>query len=524
MQWKRTVQSECRKLVAATRYWAVATTLGLAVVVGAAGAATAATDISLAPAPNQTITVAASATLNDWDVYGRATTAGRDTIVWKNIYQRLYEVNPDASISNQIAAARPAYVNRRTYLIKLKKGIRFSNGKELTSADVAYSINKVIAPETRTALSETLEIRQATAVDKYTIRLSFKTPTALFMTDLLRLNIVPEGFTDWEHPIGSGAYVLQSYTAGQGAVLVYNTKYSGPKPQVTRVNVRFIPDEGTRIQALQSGQIDLAYGLTTDQAKVVPKVAYAAQGGVEAFVRLDTTKPPWNDVRVRQAANYAVDKAKITKVLFGPAAVPSACQLMNTKTNAANPSLKGYPYNPVKARQLLAAAGKTKADLKFILESPSSFFPQDRNVVQTIAQYLNAVGFDTQVNFVPTATFAAHVPVVNHDGVGQDAVFFETGDNNVNMMPIWARIVWSRGFATSYVNPTFDKLYSEALTNLNDKKRQVLTDRLNKMVCDDAPFIFLYDRKGITGMSKRISYTPSYGFDWTLDYDRVRVG
>jgi peptide/nickel transport system substrate-binding protein len=496
---------------------------GVAVMALVASAAYASTGKSLAPAPNQSITVASYFDPEgNWEVWSKSTAAGRDTILWKNVYQRLYELNPDTSVTPQIAAGYPGYINRRTYVVKLRKGIRFSNGKELTSEDVVYSLNTIVAPATRTVITEALEIKEATAVDKYTVRITYRNPTALYLSALIRINIVPRGFTEWSRPIGSGAYVLESYTPGVRAVLTYNPRYSGPKPQVTRVTIKFIPDVGTRVQALQSGEVDLAYGLTADQAKVVPKVAYAPHGALEALIRLNTTKAPLNDVRVRQAMNYAVDKAKIAKVLFGPAAVPSKCQVMNPNTSGAHKSLKGYPYNPTKARQLLSAAGAVGVEV--VIDSPSSYFPQDRNVVQAVAQYLNAVGFNARVNFVSVPTFGARVPTPNNVGPGADGLFLENGDTNANILPIWARMIYSKGFASAYANPAWDRLFEQALRDLNDRSRQKRADNLSKLVCDDAAVLFLYDRRAIVGMSKRITYTPSYGQEWFLDYDRVKVG
>jgi peptide/nickel transport system substrate-binding protein len=474
---------------------------------------------------NQSIRVAANQDIIGWSPYANASNIGLWTLLWKSVYQRLYYVDLKGTFRPELAAGFPAYVNRRTYQIKLKRGIRFSNGRPFTAADAAYSINLNAAPSTATVLAETASVNRATVVDPYTLRVSFKTPTSLAMESIARISMVPDGYTTFLAPIGTGPYVLSSYRAGQGGTLDYNPLFSGPKPQVTHVTVVVIANEQTRIQSLQSGDVDLAYSLTNDQAKSVRNFQYGPVPVVNAFFRINTTKPPFNDVRVRQAANYAVDKKTIIKQLFGGSALLSQCQFTNPISPGGDPLLKDYAYNRATARQLLQQAGAVGAQVT--VTSPVGAFPQDQNITQAVVQYLNDAGFNARAVFLAAPVFAAAVAAGPSKswvgGGGGDMIYLESNNLANNAFVNDLRITVSTGFASTVNNATFDGLWKQATAENNAKKRTALAVRMRKLACDQGFFLYIHQRRSIVGLSPRLRYIPGFGADGWIDYQRIAV-
>lgn len=469
------------------------------------------------------ITVAANTDVVSWNMYnapGRADEA-RDLIAWKNIYERLYDFDPDGELTPQLADALPERVDPRTYRIPLKEGVEFSDGRPLTADDVVYSFQTALDPATKTTMTEILVVEGTKVLDPLTVEVTFKQPTAVYAQSLATLAIVPKGFTDWEHPIGTGPYVLKSYTAGQGAELALNENYHGPKPQITSASVKIIPDAGTRMQALKTGEVDLVYGISTDDVKSAPKVTYSSRASQSAFVRINFEPPPLDDVRVRQAMNYAVNKQEIVDSLFGEAATVSRCQLYDSATYGGDPSLEPYPYDPEKARQLLEDADAVGT--KVSMESTSGFFPQDRNVAQAITQQLEAVGFDMELKVIPTSLWLEHTVSKGKKGPGADMRWLTSGDVNSNMFRIWGSIATTESVAGTYENPEFDKLFSEALAAQDEETFKEKTAEANKMLCDEAVFLFIYDRKGITALSENVEYVPSFSFDSYIEFARIEV-
>lgn len=468
------------------------------------------------------VTFAVGTDVVSWNLYTAPGSGDqfRDAVTLINVYQRLYTLDPDAELQPELAAAMPERVDSRTYRIPLKEGVKFSDGSELTAEDVVYSYQTALDPATKTTLTQILVIEGAKVVDPHTVEVTFKEPTATYAQILTIVGIVPEGFTDWEQPIGSGPYVMTSYTPGEGAELAYNENYQGPKPQVTRASAKIITDPGTRMQALKTGEVDLAYGLSPDDTESAPNVAYAPRSLLSPFIRINFAPAPLDDVRVRQAMNYAVNKEEIVSSLFGEAASVSRCQLAEPSVLGGNPDLEPYPYDPDKARQLLEEAGAVGT--KLALETPTGYFAEDRNVSQIVAEQLNAAGFDIELKTLPNTLWLEHVVTEGKKGP-EDLRITPIGSVTGDMFRQWSLVATSDSIAGTYENPKFDKLYREALAAQDEATLTAKTAELNKMLCDDATFLFLYDSREIIGLSERAEYSPPFGYGYWIDLTRVKL-
>src|SRR5262245_31501149 len=218
--------------------------------------------------------------------------------------------------------------NSKLYTIKLKKGIEFSNGKTLTADDVLYSFQRIGTKAyglTGYAATATMDIKGMKKLDKYTVQLPLKSPDATVPQTLASytFNMVPVGYKGYPaKQVGTGAYVLKSFTPGQQSVHVRNKNYwrSG-QPYFDQVTVQDFNDSTAQVNALLGGQIDAMTDLPASQVKVLQgggmhALVSKTGGWLPLCMRIDT--PPFDDVRVRQAMRLIVDrKQMIEQVLSG---------------------------------------------------------------------------------------------------------------------------------------------------------------------------------------------------------------
>ena len=295
----------------------------------------------------------------------------------------------------------------RVWEFKLRRGVKFHNGDDFTAADVKYSYD--VYQSEKSARRYNLEaVTGVEQVDAYTIRLTTAAPAAGLLANLAALPIMPrdarealgeEGFS--RSPIGTGAYRLVEFARGQRLVLEANPTYWRGQVHPPKLTLRPIPDPATRAAELKAGGVQiitsppvaLLKDLQVGDTEVLP-----LKGSRLIIYPFNTTTRPFDDARVRQAVNYAVDRQAIitnllegyAEALHGPFATPWL---------GYNPSLRPYPYDPARARQLLADAGYPNG-FETAFNITSGAFLRDRDVAEVVASQLAQVGI--RVRLIPT--------------------------------------------------------------------------------------------------------------------------
>jgi peptide/nickel transport system substrate-binding protein len=293
--------------------------------------------------------------------------------------------------------------------VKLRSGVTFHNGKPFGAEDVIYSIQKMAA-KTSIALPfvSNIKVRDLKAVNKTTVRIPLTLPDGDLAANFVYYNtwIVPKGAKDFSHPVGTGPFKFQSFTPGQQSVFARNPNYWGHGgPYVDSLKIVSISDPTARLNALLSGQIDAMAQLNYAQAK-----AHQATGDVNVLVAhapqvlmfyMDTTKPPFNDNRVRLAMKLVADR---------PALIKSAISGYGTVGNDIVG--KGLPFyddsipqrtqDIDRAKSLLKAAGHD--GLKVTLQT-SDVIPGFVESATLLAQQAKAAGITIQLQQVPASAY-----------------------------------------------------------------------------------------------------------------------
>jgi peptide/nickel transport system substrate-binding protein len=269
-----------------------------------------------------------------------------------------------------------------TYEFKLREDVKFHDGTPLTAQDYAYTFMRAIDPATQspTAGQTLLGLANAEAVDDYTLRLTFSMPNAVLMDSLSNtcyLQPLPQAAVETmgddfgRNPIGTGPFKFKEWVTGEKIVLERNPDFNwgpafthGGPPYIETLEFRIIPEYSTEIAGLESGDLDFAEVQTKDLQRIedtgIAQMYAVGLGGSGLRIEMDSTRAPFDDVRVRQALNHAIDRQAIVQVVEGGAATP-----LNGPITPATygywpgEQYVGYAYDLAKAQALMAEAGYT---------------------------------------------------------------------------------------------------------------------------------------------------------------------
>jgi len=322
-----------------------------------------------------------------------------------------------------------------------------------------------------------------------------------------------------DNPVGSGCYEFVSWERDGPLVIEANEDYWGDVPAIKRITVRAVPEAGARIAELEAGTAHLITNVPPDQTRLV-QTGLSRLEAVEGLRRIfiyiycgDESKP-WADKRVRQAMNYAVDVDTIGETLFVGYAKRYGSWI-NPPNN--NPDLKPWPYDPQKAKDLLAEAGYPDGfDIK--LHTPVGRYNKDKEACEAMGAYLTEVGIRAEVIPMDWSTYVQEMLVPRQDleigmiGLGSAANDLDDAQNLVTDYPL---------SITDWYNEEYETLYAEALATLDDDKRQELLFEAQAIAYEECPWIWLWRQYDFYGVSKRLEWTARA--DERIDFRNARL-
>ncbi|MHA1599454.1 MAG: ABC transporter substrate-binding protein [Alphaproteobacteria bacterium] len=334
------------------------------------------------------------------------------------------ELIPDLAESYTIAP------DGLTYTFKLRQGVKFHNGRELTSADVKYSIERSVNPETQSPgqgffwqiegydamVSDGVkELSGITTPDDYTVIFKLSQPDATFL-QIVAINFsfaVPReevekyGPDFGRNPVGTGAYKMTDWTLGQRVVFERNTEYFRKgSPFLDKITFEVGQDPSVALLRLKRGEVDVL-GDPIPSANFLKEKSDPANAGMiveggllhTGYITLNTTKAPFDNKLVRQAVNMAINKDRVIKIVNGRASV--ANQPLPPTMPGYDTKFEGYAYNPAKAKELLAEAGYPdgfKTELYAMNTDPNP------RIAQSFQQDLAAIGIKAEIKALAQAT------------------------------------------------------------------------------------------------------------------------
>jgi len=463
------------------------------------------------------------------DPAGQTTTTVQNMVDY--VVETLVTVDDDGTVKGKLADSFETSDDGLTVTLKLKQGVTFHDGTPFNAEAVKFNLERIKDPAVKVPLGAPFKvIDSVTAVDDNTVEVKLSKPSPGFLSALSvttagmisPASITAEGNTNekYQHPVGTGPYTFDSYTAGESVTVQKYADYWGEEPYYDTVSFRIVPEAATRESLLLAGQVDMIILPPVSDLEALQNnkdvEVQVAPSDRSIYIALDNQDPVLSNPQVRQALNYAVDKQTIVdSVLFGAAEVMDAPMA---------PSLFGYcktgsyDYDPDKARQMLADAGAAGAHLDLL--TPSGRYVQDQQAAEAIAGYLRDVGLDVSVS---TSDFPAFLARVNapHSDQTVDAHLLGWAppylDAEFQMQMFRQATHPPAGLGTAfYTNPQVEQLLAQADVETDRDAREKEYCDASRIIWDDAPWIFLWTQSfpivhsaDVTG----IGATPTEKFD-----------
>ncbi len=426
-----------------------------------------------------------------------------------------------------------------TYTFTLRPGVTFHDGTALDANAVVTSYRRLYDPEfefyddTNTSGFFLAGLNNVEAVDDMTVRFTLAAPNAAF----IELSNVYSGkvmspkaiqevpVAQWaEGSYGTGPFKVTSWEKGVSVVLDRNEEYWGTPPGLQTLVFRPIPEPTARVAALLSGEVDMIVVVPPDAIESIkndPNLTYEQGPSLHYwFIQLNSQEPPFDDVRVRQAVNYAVDKESLATDILAGSAVP-ATQPMPAANWSYNPDVVGYPYDPERARELLAEAGYPdgfQANMIIPQSGSGMMIPVQMN--EYIQGNLRDVGIEVGIQSYEWVSYLG----IWGQGLNADVTM---GNQSIMASdPYVANFLLSGAFTPAeggwnigyYENPEVDALLAEALATPDREARAEIYHEAWAMITEDAPWIFVVNDLQPMGFKKSVQgyvTNPAYVIDFT---------
>jgi ABC-type transport system substrate-binding protein len=420
-----------------------------------------------------------------------------------NVYEQLVRYSAKGTLEPGLAV-RWETPDPRTYVIHLRKNVRFHSGNPFTAEDVKFSIERMLDPNTNATRAREFAVVQAVeVVDPHTVRIALKQPSAPFL-DLLAAGEAMIADAKWARAggdfkkatSGTGPFKLGPFETGVRYTLVKNPDYwEAPLPYLDRIELATIGKDEQRVSALRTGAVDLAEYIPWQEIKALEKdAAVRVYVGYDTFnvIRLNPKRPPFDNPKVRQAFNYLVDRKEIMDLAWGGIGRPFGAGLIPEGHWAFPRTLQSsWSHDLPRAKRLLAEAGLNPGATKLTFDSTTLTVHMDS--AQIIVTQLQRAGF-TQVDLKPM-----DVPTQQRKRVSGEYQLMMDGFSLPWPDPDFYTAFFGTGGASyaravEFSDAALDRLLDEGRSTLDQARRAAIYAQVEQRLVELAPWVFLHWR------------------------------
>ena len=437
----------------------------------------------------------------------------------EHIYDRLLDRDAKTFKPKPMLATEWKIVNDTTWEFKLRKNVKFHNGEPFTAASVKATIDYTLDPASKTHYASNSYwgvVKEVQVVDDYTVRFVTKQPSpnlvdrasltdSLIMPAKALKELGPAKLA--EKPIGTGPFKFVEWRRDERLVLERNPDYWAGPADASRVTFRFIPEFSARMAALLSGEIDVMKDVPPHAVEAVERSGRAKLRSTVSsrinYLALVNLKPgPMQDLRVRRAMNHAVDVDELIKQVLKGRATRMCGPLAPANVDYA--PVDCYKHDPARAQALFKEAGVDPKTLSLTLDTPSGRYPLDKDVSLAIAAQLQRFGIKTNV---VVNEWGTHLDKIKNRNTG-DLFFLGWGPalhGQATMQPLFLA---DQTYSSYGNNKTIDEKVARASTLMDPKARAEAYAELQRLVHDEAPWVFLWQQHDLYGVAQSVEWTP----------------
>lgn len=447
-----------------------------------------------------------------------------------NIYDTLVTFDENMNIVGSLAEEFNQ-VDDTTWEFKLRSGVKFHDGSDLTADDVVATFNRVLDPNVGSPRAFLYEmITNVEAVDELTVRFTLEYPFAPFPAHLaheggsiLSEESIQKDYEEMEkgetagayigtNPIGTGYFKLEQWEPGDYLKLVRNDDYWGEKAKLDSVTFRVVDEALTRIAELEVDNAHIIEPLNPSNMAQVENIAHASvykRASLSlAYIGFNMEKEPFNDVRVRQAISHAIDKTQILEGIYEGTGVPAVGPLA-PDVWGYDPTVKPLEYDLEKAKSLLAEAGYADGFSTTIWTNDN---PDRMKMAEYVQAALKELNIEVKIEVMEWGTYLAQTAAGNHDMfiLGWSTA---TADADYATYPLFhSSNVGEPGNRTFTKDAELDKILEEARVETDETKRKELYRQAQEKLVEIAPMIYLLHTDLIVGVNDKVqgfSISPS---------------
>ena len=441
--------------------------------------------------------------------------------VAKSFYQGLFGFDKEMKLTNVLAESYDASKDGLTYTIKLRSGVKFQDGTDFNAEAVKVNLDRASNPDNHLKRYNLFKsVATTEVVDPLTVKITLKQPFSAFINTLASpaaAMISPTALKKYGkeigfHPVGTGPYELETWNQTDFVKVKKFTGYwKKGYPKLDSITWRPVVDNNTRAAMLQTGEANFAFPIPYEQAKLLEKNSkldlVTSPSIMQRYISFNVTQKPFDNPKVREAINYAINRQALVKVAFAGYATPA--------TGIVPPSIQysqSYPapeYNPAKARELLKEAGYPNGFTTTLWSSHNHSTAQ--KVLQFTQQQLAQVGIKATVTAMDAGQRAAQVEDKGQKESGVRMFYTgwsaSTGEANWALTPLFATQSWPPTiFNTAfYSNPQVDNDLAEALKTTDDQKKASLYKDAQDRIWNDRPWAPLVVEKLVSANTKNLT-------------------
>jgi peptide/nickel transport system substrate-binding protein len=448
-------------------------------------------------------------------------------VILQNISETLTELEIGGGAMKPRLAESWEAVDDDTWRFKLRAGVKFTDGTDFDAEDVIYSLTRTTSDKITCEIGAKyfggMKLTPV-AIDATTLEITSDPPQPILPLLMSTLTIVPTG-TDPDNfvrePIGTGPYIFSEWNAGQNIILTRNENYWGTKPEVEKATYVFRTDMAVAAAMVAAGEADIVPSIAVQDA-TNPATDFAYPNSETFFMRIDVQIPPLNDRRIREALNLAIDRDAFKGTILSKDVI-EATQIVPPSTIGWNGDLKVWPYDPEKAKALIAeakAAG-VPVDTEIKIIGRTNNFPNGTETLEAMLAMLQDVGLNVSLTMYEVAEwedfysqpYAEDRPPqliqVQHDNAKGDPVF-----------TVYFKYA-SEGLQSVVKDPKVDEMIAKA-TGATGEERAKLWKEIFRVIGEDiVADIPMFHMVGYTRVSERVSFVPTIAANSELQLSQI---
>ncbi|MCI8817621.1 MAG: ABC transporter substrate-binding protein [Oscillibacter sp.] len=466
------------------------------------------------------ITVGIAQDLDDSLDPHKVVAAGTKEVMF-NVFEGLVKPSPEGDLLPAVASEFSLSEDQTTYTFTLREGVRFHNGEPVTVDDVIWSIQRCAAATEAGVFQEEAfsVIQKLEAPDEKTVVITIQEPNSEFLSHLT-VAVLPKDYTGQDAaPVGTGPFRFVSRAAQDHIVLEKFQDYWGEPAYLDKVTFKIIENADSIMMSLQSGAIDLFSHLTSTQVAQLGDEFYIEEGTMNLVqaMYLNNAEKPFDDVRVRQALCYAVDKQGIIDLAFDGYGSPIGSSMYPAFSKYFDESLTNYYTRDIeKAKALLADAGYPDG-FSMTITVPSNYQPHI-DTAQVIVEQLKEIGVNAEIQLVEWGSWVEDT----YNGRKFQATVVGVDASTMTARALLERFVsdYRKNFI-NYNSPAYDELFQRVLASGSDEEQTALYKEMEAELTKNAANVYIQDLADLVAVRKGLEGVRFYPI-YVLDLSTVR--